>query len=345
MTLLEVRDLEVVAGGKRLLEVPEFSVGLGELLAVLGPTAAGKSTLLRALHGLERPARGRYEWRGTRVEAPFPVASVRRRITMVFQDPLLLAGRVLGNVVRGLQFRGMEPGESKRRARSALRSLNVEHLADRDVSGLSGGEAQRVALARALAVEPELLLLDEPLASLDLNTRDQVRAELVRVLRERRITCVWVTHDQDEAQMLGDRVVVLDAGQLLQVGPGEDVFLRPASIRVAELVRTRNLLPGIAGDGEVLIGPHRLSAPAESRRGPVTVCIRPEEIELSRDGELRGTIRALRSVGALQEITISCGADLEILALVQRRAAAEVGVAIGESVAVHIPPASIHLLP
>ncbi|MFH0901967.1 MAG: ABC transporter ATP-binding protein [Pseudomonadota bacterium] len=346
MKLLEIHDLVVTAGRNTLLRADDLALNEGEILAVLGPTGAGKTTLLRALHGVERPASGDYRWRGVPTTVPFPVEK-RRRVTMVFQAPLLLGGDVVTNVATGLRLRGIGHTARLEQAAATLRLFHLEQLAKRPARELSGGEAQRVALARALVLEPEILLLDEPLASLDLDTKERVRAELLGIVRDRGISCVWVTHDQDEAQIVGDRVAVLDAGRILQVAPTEEVFLRPASIRVAELVRTRNILAAEGVDGMLSLGSHRL--PIAASTGPHTICIRPEEITLSPDGPLRGRVASLRPLGALLELTIELagGAPLLVVLAPRRTVTAmgtAMGIAVGSIVGASIPPEAVHVI-
>ncbi|HEY3358818.1 MAG TPA: ABC transporter ATP-binding protein [Polyangia bacterium] len=346
--LLAVEDLEVAAGRRALLRVAALAVREGEVLAVIGATGAGKTTLLTALHGLARPARGRFSWRGAAVPVPLPIA-VRRRIAMVFQDPLLLHGTVHDNVAYGLRLRGVARAAVDARVGEALRGLHVEALAARPVARLSGGEAQRVALARAVVLRPDLLLLDEPLASLDPGTRERIAAELRAVIRAAGLTCVHVTHDQEEAQAVGDRIAVIDEGRLAQLGAPEEVFLRPATARVAALVRTRNLLPGevvaaAGGETTVSLGPHRIAVAAGAPPGPVLVCVRPEAVTLAvapgARNALPGVVVAARPAGALVELTLDCG-GVSLVALAARAAAA----APGTKITAVLAPGAVHLIP
>jgi ABC-type Fe3+/spermidine/putrescine transport system ATPase subunit len=278
----------------------------------------------------------------------------RRRVAMVFQDPLLLSRSVLDNVAYGLRIRGHDRTEAGARALSMLRRFGVEHLAARRVGGLSGGEGQRIALARAVVLRPELLLLDEPMGSLDAGTRTQLTCELGALPREERLTCVYVTHDREEAQAMGHRVAVLDDGRVLQVAPSEEVFLRPGTRRVAELVGMGNVLAGTvvaAADGSgatLTVGAHRLAWTLQTPHGPVTVCARPEEVALHRaaDGcasRLTATVVALRPIGAMVEVSLDCGFPL--VAVVSRHTVADLELMPGATVDAAIAQASIHLIP
>jgi ABC-type Fe3+/spermidine/putrescine transport system ATPase subunit len=357
--LLRLEEVLVRAGGATLLDVAAVEVAAGETLAILGQTGAGKSTLLRVMNALLRPARGRFLWRGEEVRLPVPT-SVRQRMAMAFQEPLLFHGTVFENVAYGLRLRGVSGAELERRVMEALRLFGIEGLARRAERTLSGGEAQRTALARAVVVEPDLLLLDEPLASLDPPTKERLEGELRRVIRARGLTCAYVTHDQGEAQRVADRVAVLDAGALLQVGTPDDVFLRPASERVARFVGTRNLLPGTvversAGGARVAVGDRTITAgPAPEGATAVLVCVRPEEVVLSRAGgeaegapaganRLRATVREVRPLGATTDVHLDCGFPL--VALLTRRGAEELELREGTAVLASFRAAAAHLIP
>ncbi len=266
MSLLALAGIAVRAGKRTLLEVPELEVVEGEILVVLGPTGAGKSTLLRIMGLLQRPDAGGIAWRGEALAWPPPL-EVRRRLAMVFQAPLLFSGTVFDNVAYGLGLRGERGAALRAKVEAALAQFHIGHLAGQRATTLSGGEAQRAALARAVVLQPELLLLDEPLASLDAPIREHLRDELKSVIRERRTTCVHVTHELPEAFTLADRIAVLAGGRLLQVGAPEEVFHAPTSRTVAEFLRAGGMLPaeviGTAAGGTTvrLVGRERTIAP------------------------------------------------------------------------------------
>ncbi len=355
MSLLELAGVGVEAGGRPILDLEALAVREGEVLAVLGPTGAGKSTLLRVAGLLLRPTRGTLAWRGAAVRWPAPLA-LRRRVTMAFQDPLLLSGTALDNVLFGLALRGERDDAARDRAREVLRLLRVEARADQPARTLSAGEAQRTALARALVIRPDLLLLDEPLASLDEPIREELRAELAAIVRRLGLTCVLVTHDQVEARAMSDRVAVLDGGRLRQVGTPDEVFSRPADRHVARFVGTANTLPGTVAACrgelvEVAVGGTMLTARSRLEPGRrVVVCIRPEEVELVRgaapagDGANRLAAAVVEVVDRPQAVAVrlECGFPLE--ALLPRRAARALRPGPGETLTAVVPAEQVHLI-
>jgi malate dehydrogenase (oxaloacetate-decarboxylating) len=229
VSLLEATDLAVERDGRLVVSADRLTLEAGETLAVLGPNGAGKTSLLLALASL-LPARGSVRWHGAPIRDRL---AYRRRIAVVFQRPLLLDRSVHDNAALGLELRGIEAAERTRRADELLAQLGVAHLARRRARRLSGGEAQRVSIARALAVDPEILFLDEPFAALDAPTRESLRADLARVLRERRVGTILVTHDRDEARSLGDRVAVVIRGRIRRMDQVDTVFRVPADPEVA----------------------------------------------------------------------------------------------------------------
>jgi len=230
--LLDVRDLVVIRGTRRILEVDSLEIRAGQTLAVVGPNGAGKSTLLLSLARLVRPDAGVVRFAG-RPLGPGDDLAYRRRIGLVLPAPLLLSASVFDNVAAGLRFRRVDAPEIRRRVELWLERLSIGHLRDRHAGGLSTGEAQRVSLARALVLDPELLLLDEPFASLDPGTRAELTDDFERLRRGTATTCVIVTHDLNEAARLGDRMAVLLEGRIRQCDVPARVMAAPADDEVA----------------------------------------------------------------------------------------------------------------
>ena len=260
----------------------DLEVHRGELLAVLGPSGCGKTTLLRLVAGFERPDAGSITVEGALVAGPGTfVPPERRRVGIVVQDHALFPHlTVAGNVAYGLP-RGAGQQD---RVDEVLATVGLDGLGARFPAELSGGQQQRVAIARALAPGPGVVLLDEPFANLDAALRARIRFEVRAILKAAGATAILVTHDQEEALSLADRVAVVDQGRVVQVGPPDEVYRRPASPFVARFVGDADLLPGTS-DGTTVttpLGRHRVDGPAPPA-GPALAVIRPESVRLSAD--------------------------------------------------------------
>ncbi|GAA1333536.1 hypothetical protein GCM10009660_09530 [Catellatospora bangladeshensis] len=271
---LELSGITVRYGAVEAVAGVDLSVGDGEVVALLGPSGCGKSTLLRAVAGLEAPSAGTVAWDGVDL-AGTPVH--RRGFGLVFQDGQLFPHRdVAGNVAFGLRMRGVEREARRKRVDELLELVGLAGYRGRRVTELSGGEQQRVALARALAPRPRLLLLDEPLSALDRALRESLAVDLARLLREAGATALVVTHDHDEAFTLADRVAVMRAGRIRQVGPPAQVWRSPVDVAVARFLGCGKVLP--AGVAERLVGV------------PARVGLRSTALRVTPDGPLEAEV-------------------------------------------------------
>ena len=299
---------EVVAVDSVSLEVRK-----GELFFLLGPSGCGKSTLLRSVAGFYDPDAGSVVFDDRDVTR---VAPHLRNTGMVFQNYALWPHMTVeDNVGYGLEVRRIPKEERARRIRDALAMVHMAELAARRPNQLSGGQQQRVALARALVIEPDVILLDEPLSNLDAKLRLEMRDEIRRIHRETGITTIYVTHDQKEALSMADRVAVMDRGQIMQAGTPYEVYRRPASLFVAQFIGETNLIPGKAAGREnglltvhTELGPIASAVASDIEDGAAVVCsIRPEALEvLRRDPEtdgavLRATVNGLTYLGEIQQ--------------------------------------------
>ena len=240
--MLEVRDIWKTYENQLLLCGVSFQIEAGETVCLLGASGSGKSTLLRIIAGLERPEKGRVLWNGQDLK---DVPVHKRNFGLMFQDYALFPHRsVSENVAFGLRMQGVPPAEISIRVGEALARVNMASFADRRVTDLSGGEQQRVALARALAPNPRLMMLDEPLGALDRALKDQVEQELRRLLHETQMPAIYVTHDQEEAFAVADRLILLNHGRVVQSGAPAEVYQHPANSWVARFLGMNNLLPG-----------------------------------------------------------------------------------------------------
>jgi ABC-type sulfate/molybdate transport systems ATPase subunit len=290
------RDLVVSVGGRVLLDIAAVDVGGGETLALLGPNGAGKSTLLRALAHLSgTTATGQVLLDGQ----PAGPAETRTAVAAVLQRPVLQRASALDNAAAGLRLRGVRRAEARRRAEPWLGALGAGHLADRNARTLSGGEAQRVAIARALAVEPRVLLLDEPFTGLDATTRADLIADLRTVLDRLGAAVVLVTHDREEAQALAHRTALLIGGRLRQLGATAGVLDAPADPDCATLLGyTTHLPPALTGHETLLV-----ARPERCRLLDATATAEPGSILVS------GTIRRTVPLGGMTRVDIDTSAE------------------------------------
>jgi len=304
-----VRGLVKTFGVVRAVDGVDLEVRSGEVLALLGPSGCGKTTTLRCIAGFERPDAGTIELAGATVAgAGRFVPPERRRVGVVFQDFALFGHlSVAGNVGFGVRDRRRRG----RRVAELLELVGLTDLADRRPAELSGGQQQRVALARALAPEPELVLLDEPFSNLDATLRVRMRHEVRAILRAAGATAVIVTHDQEEALSLADRVAVMREGRIVQVDTPARLYVEPSDPFVATFVGDADVLAGVAHDGvvETPIGTLRTTT---ALTGGVVVVLRPERVRLWLDGTGAATVRAVEYFGhdQLVEVELDDGVRL-----------------------------------
>jgi len=303
-----------------------LTIAPGELVALLGPSGCGKTTALRLLAGLEEADGGRVVVDGKDVTG---LPTNRRNVGMVFQAYSLFPHMVAWeNVAFGLQMRKVGTEERKQRALETLELVGLEKYANRYASQLSGGQQQRVALARALAIRPQVLLLDEPLSALDAKVRARLRDEIRRIQLEVGITTLFVTHDQEEALAIADRVGVMQSGHLEQLGPPITVYSRPATPFVAEFVGLTNRIPGEVKSGGVEVRGTQLPlVQKDVPSGPAIALVRPEAVTITGDGDtssgpLVGTVIAVAFLGATSRVTVDLG-DVTVLAQLPTSAASE----------------------
>lgn len=278
---VDVEGVSFGYGATRVLEDVSLSVRKGEFFAFLGPSGSGKTTLLRLIAGFGTPDRGRILIGGRDMTRTPPW---NRNVGLVFQNYALWPHMTVGqNVAFGLERRRVPRAERETRVKAALDMVGLAHLIDRRPAQLSGGQQQRVAIARTLAIEPEVLLLDEPLSNLDAGLRAGVRQELVELQRRLGLTTILVTHDQEEANAAADRMAVLDGGRVLQVGTPTELYDRPANRFVAAFLGAANLIDGTVSDGVFRAGALALPMTDGEAAGSATLAIRPQGIRVNRD--------------------------------------------------------------
>ena len=315
--MLEITDISKSFNGIEALNKISFSIAKGEIIAILGPSGCGKSTLLSIVGGLITPDTGMIRWDGISLTSEPPHL---RNFGLMFQDNALFPHQnVFGNVAFGLKQLRMDPAAIDKQVSAILNMVGMRDLADRDVLSLSGGEQQRVALARTIAPKPRLLMLDEPLGSLDRNLREQLLHELRQILTDLEQTVIYVTHDQDEAFAIADRVAIMNAGKIIQIGRPRDIYAHPASTFVARFLGLTNILEtsieSIEINSGVKISENRLipvsQTPPKHMKHP-RILVRPREAQLSKQGTLSGILTNISFRGALLDLKIVVSNGLQL---------------------------------
>ena len=314
---IDVSDLVIRYGEATAVNGVSFTVGQGEHLTLLGPSGCGKTTTLRAIAGLEQPASGRILVDGKAMfdsAARINVPAEERGVSMVFQSYAVWPHMtVFDNVAYGLRVRKQGKDEIRKNVERALDLVQMRHLADRGASKLSGGQQQRVALARAIAFSPTVVLFDEPLSNLDAKLRAEMRVELRELQRRLGITSVYVTHDQEEALAISDRVIVMNVGVIEQIGTPEQIYNSPRSRFVADFVGSANLIKGrltasgtFQTDGGVAL---KVTAPHQPHGKETEVALRTAYIGLepqSGDNQVPGTVRQRLFHGDFVQYIVEC---------------------------------------
>ncbi len=304
--MLEATNLTVRFGEETALDRVDLTVTDGEILAVLGPSGSGKTTLLRVIAGLQAADSGSLTWDGQPLDH---VAAHERGFGLMFQDYALFPHRtVAGNVAFGLRMADMPADRIRERVAVVLDWVGLPGYQDRSVGNLSGGEQQRVALARALAPAPRMLMLDEPVGSLDRGMRERLVGELRRLFVERGITTLYVTHDQEEAFGLADRIVIMKDGFVAQQGIPEEVWHHPASEWVARFLGFDNITDATLADGfaETSFGRFRINGEVS---GPHRLVIRPDGFAVSASGTVQGTVVSRSFRGGHYQLQVATGGD------------------------------------
>jgi molybdopterin-binding protein len=353
---LSLRDIRVRRGRSELVHVPQLDVLEGEVLVIIGPNGAGKSVLLETLALLQEPTAGHVLFEGQ------PVAGrqlrLRRRMAVVFQEPMLLRRSMADNVAMGMRLRGVPRSLRRERARHWMERFGIAHLAQRSALTLSGGEAQRANLARAFAVEPEVLLLDEPFSALDQPTRDDLLEDLSAALRETGMTTVFVTHDRAEALRLGDRLAVLMGGGVRQMGTAAEVFAAPVDEEVAAFVGVENIVGGrvrTLADGLATLdlGGAVVESVASSLEpgAEVLVCLRPEDVVVEPGGDshptsarnhLHGSVTRITPLGGQVRVVVDCGFPL--VALITKQSLEDLRLKVGDEAVASFKASATHLI-
>ena len=342
-TSVSLRDLTRVFGATKALDGMSLEIAPGELVALLGPSGCGKTTALRIVAGFEYADYGQVLIDGRDVSA---VPASKRDMGMVFQSYSLFPNmNAADNVSFGLRMRKASASKRKQRAAELLDMVGLAAQAGQYPHQLSGGQQQRVALARALAIEPHVLLLDEPLSALDAKVRLQLREQIRNLQQQLGTTTIFVTHDQEEALSMADRVGVMNKGKLEQVAEPAELYSRPATAFVAEFVGTMNRLPGeLAGAGTVtVLGVSCAVIEGGPTSGPVDVLVRPEGLTVAPADGGNGIVSGRTFLGATTRVAVLLSGDTAVRVDVPSSAA--IAMTPGSSVQVALPPTPVLVAP
>jgi tungstate transport system ATP-binding protein len=355
--ILEAKNLKIEREGTLLLDIPSLSIEKDEILALIGPNGAGKTTLLQTLSYLSQPFTGEIFFHGEKINSHYSIFEYRRKLAMVFQEPLLFDTTVFNNVASGLKIRGRKKGEIRDRVMKQLKQFGIDHLSDRSAKTLSGGEAQRASLARAFAIQPEILFLDEPFSSLDPPSRQSLIEDLEQILYQTKTTTIFATHDRLEAINLSDRVAVMNGGRILQIGSPSEVMNQPLDEFVASFVGVEAILTGKVlkkngGTFLASVAGNEIEAVGDVTVGEtVILCIRPEHVTLSTQPQrettsarnvFSGKILKIAPFGPYQKIQLDC--RFPLVAYVTNHSLDELSLTEGKEVRASFKATAIHVV-
>ena len=355
--VLDLKGVRVDRGGVPVLDIPSFSLAENEFVSLIGPNGAGKSTLLLCLMGLLKRQSGSVLRQGREIATPAQWLELRRSIAMVLQEPLLFDSTVYDNVASGLKIRGMARGEIKKRVTTYLERFKLADMAQRSARKLSGGEARRVSLARAFAVEPQVIFFDEPFTNLDPPTRQALTEDMDRIIRDRGIAAILVTHDQSEALRMSQRIVVMNGGSIVQEGTPALVMNHPVNQFVANFVGMETILEGEVVQNRqqqvsVRVAGCEIDTVGDVESGePVYCCIRPENVTVgvrppdegsSARNQFAGSVLEIASMGPFLKLRLDCG--FALTAYVTRESFAELALCEGKKIHASFKATSVHLI-
>lgn len=338
--IVELKDISVAFDGEKILDEISLDIKNKEFITLLGPSGCGKTTTLRLIAGFLEPDEGDIIFEGKRING---VPAYKRQVNTIFQRYALFPHlNVYENIAFGLRIKKMPEKEIREKVNEMLNLVNLTGLEKRDIDTLSGGQQQRVAIARAIANRPRVLLLDEPLAALDLKLRKDMQKELKKIQEQLGITFIFVTHDQEEALTMSDRVVVMDGGKIQQVGTPQDIYNEPQNAFVADFIGESNILDGkmhrdfyVEFSGQFFDCLDKGFAEGEQ----VDVVVRPEDVDIvePEKGMLKGTVTSVSFLGVHYEIIVDIGGFKWMIQTTDKQSE-------GDVVGLYIEPDAIHIM-
>lgn len=338
--IIELKDIFVSFDGEQVLDGLNLDIRDKEFITLLGPSGCGKTTTLRIIAGFLEPDAGEIVFEGKKING---VPAYKRQVNTIFQRYALFPHlNVYENIAFGLRVKKLKEKEIKETVTEMLSLVNLEGFEKRSVSTLSGGQQQRVAIARAIANKPKVLLLDEPLAALDLKLRKDMQKELRRIQRQLGITFIFVTHDQEEALTMSDRVVVMDKGKIQQIGTPQDIYNEPKNAFVADFIGESNILDGVMhNDFSAEFSGHLFECLDKgfSKNETVDVVVRPEDVDIvpAEEGMLKGVVTSVDFLGVHYEIIVDIGGFKWMIQTTDE-------CFVGDNVGLNIEPDAIHIM-
>ncbi len=338
--ILELKDISVAFDGETVLDSINFEIKDKEFITFLGPSGCGKTTTLRIIAGFVEPDNGEVLFDGEIING---VPAYKRQVNTIFQRYALFPHlNVFENIAFGLRVKKLPEAEIKQQVEEMLELVNLKGLERRKIGTLSGGQQQRVAIARAIANRPKVLLLDEPLAALDLKLRKDMQTELKKIQQQLGITFVFVTHDQEEALAMSDRVVVMDNGKIQQVGTPKDIYNEPENAFVADFIGESNILDGVMHEdylAEFSGKKFKCLDGGFAKNEKVDVVVRPEDVDIVpvEKGMLEGIVTSITFLGVHYEIIVDIGGFKWMIQTTDEQF-------VGDKVGLYIEPDAIHIM-
>ena len=358
--ILKITGLEKEFESKFKLNIDELYLERNKILSIIGPNGSGKSTLLKLIGLLEKPDKGSIIFNGENISnGRVDRIRIRKEMIIVFQEPAFFNTSVYNNILIGLKIRKIKVSEIRDKIDYFIQKLKIEKLLDRNVNNLSGGERQRVSLVRSLVLDPQLLLMDEPLANIDQQSREDLREDLFEILKNSGKSIIYVTHERNEALILSDDIAVLNEGRIEQFGKKEEIFKKPVNEFTAKFVGVETLIPGVVNKCKenicnVKIGSNGGRAFVSAKALPgskVELAIRPEAVilysinlkpqESSAMNLFTGRITEIKDIGISKKVVIDCGFDL--ISFVTQNSVDRLGLAIGKKIYAGVKASSIHM--
>ncbi len=339
-TIVELKNISVSFDGEQILSSLNLSIEDKEFITLLGPSGCGKTTTLRIIAGFVEPDNGDVLFEGKKING---VPAYKRQVNTIFQRYALFPHlNVYENIAFGLRVKKMKEAEIDKKVKEMLALVNLSGLEKRRVDTMSGGQQQRVAIARAIANNPKVLLLDEPLAALDLKLRKDMQTELKKIQEQLGITFIFVTHDQEEALSMSDRVVVMDNGKIQQVGTPQDIYNEPQNAFVADFIGESNILDGVMlGDYLAEFSGKKFECLDKGfgKNESVDIVVRPEDVDIVpvEKGMLEGVVTSITFLGVHYEIIVDIGGFKWMIQTTD-------GVNVGDKVGLYIEPDAIHVM-